>query len=302
MSLSIIIPSRTEKFLNNTIKDILEKATGEIEVFPILDGYEGTEYEPVVDPRVKYVSLPNNGTMQKRHGVNAGVSLARFENVMWVDAHCMFGKGFDEILAKDCDDDWVVIPRRHRLHAEDWTIEDGPEQPPIDYEYWMYRAFIGSWKDHRFGELHGYKWNERTMERKDILIDDTLTFQGSCVFMKKKFFDKMGFMKIDGYTGWGQEAEEVSLSTWTNGGRVVVNKNTWYAHLHKGAKWGRMFYMTKYQRDASIKYSYDHWVNKHRKEFAKVINAFMPIPNWPEDWEQNIWTPPDILNKSFPST
>ena len=39
--LSIAILSRTERFLNNTIKSILDNATGEIEVFPVLDGYGG---------------------------------------------------------------------------------------------------------------------------------------------------------------------------------------------------------------------------------------------------------------------
>jgi len=303
--LSVIIPSRTEEFLNQTIQDVLDKATGEIEVFPVLDGYDYDDrhiikdYKPILDPRVKYIHLPNNGTMQKRQGINAGVSIAKGEYVMSLDAHCMMDKGFDEKLAKDCDDDWVVIPRRLRLHAEDWTIEDGPDQPPIDYEYWMHRAFIGNFKDHRFGELHGYKWNQRTIERKDILIDETMTIQASCWFMKKKYFNRLGLMQVDGYTGWGQEAEEICLKTWTSGGKVMTNKKTWYAHLHKGGKWGRMYYMTKYQRDASIKYSYDFWVNKNRKEFAKVINHFMPIPNWTEDWEKHIWTPEGILNTKF---
>ena len=104
----------------------------------------------------------------------------------------------------------------------------------------------------------------------------------------------MGFMKIEGYTGWGQEPEEVSLSTWSSGGKVLVNKNTWYAHLHKGTKHGRMYYMPRSQRDASIHYSYNYWVNENREKFAGVINKFMPIPGWPVDWEKHIWTPKSI--------
>jgi len=96
----------------------------------------------------------------------------------------------------------------------------------------------------------------------------------------------MGFMKVEGYTGLGQEAEELCLSIWTTGGRVVVNKNTWYAHLYKGKKHGRMYFIDKKQKYASLHYSYDFWVNKNRDKFIKIINKFMPIPNFPENWEQ----------------
>ena len=50
--LSVIIPSRNEKFLDNTIRDVLAKASGEVEVIPILDGYDTPRIE---DPRVKYI-------------------------------------------------------------------------------------------------------------------------------------------------------------------------------------------------------------------------------------------------------
>lgn len=281
--LSIIIPSRTEKFLNNTILDVLKNATGEIEVLPVLDGYGDTPYEKIDDLRVKYLTLEaHRNQLQKRHGVNLAVSVAKGEHIMCCDAHCMFGLGFDEILARDCEENWMVVPRRYKLDAFTWTVQD--DQLPVDYEYWMWRYLMGSKGSHGFPELHDYRWDERHLARKDILIDDKLTMQASCWFMHKKYFQDMGFMKTEGYTGWGQEAEELCLSIWTTGGRVIVNKNTWYAHLYKGVKHGRMYFMSKDQRDSSMKYSFNYWVNEHREEFAKVINKFMPIPNWPENW------------------
>ena len=290
--LSIIIPSRNEKFLNQTIKSVLDNATGEIEIYVTLDGYDT---ERIEDSRVHYILLENTerGLMQKRQGINQAVAMCKGEYVMALDAHCMMAKGFDEQLIKDHQPNWIQIPRRKRLEATSWTIQDGPDQLPIDYEYWMWRAFKGKFKDHKFGELHGYKWDERTAKRKDIMVDETLTFQGSCWFMTKEWYNKMGFMQVEGYTGWGQEAEELSLMTWSNGGKVMTNKNTWYAHLHKGAKHGRMYYMSRRQRDDSIHYSYNHWIinPENRAKFAKIINHFMPIPNWPEDWENNIWMP-----------
>ena len=36
------------------------------------------------------------------------------------------------------------------------------------------------------------------------------------------------------YGPFTQEAQEISNATWLSGGRVMVNKKTWYAHYHKG--------------------------------------------------------------------
>jgi glycosyltransferase involved in cell wall biosynthesis len=264
---SIIIPSRKERFINETIRDVLANAVGEVEVFPVLDGYDTTAR--VNDPRVKYICIPDNGGMQKRQAVNTAVSLARGKYVMCLDAHCMVGKGFDEILKKDCEENWIVIPRRYKLDPINWKIRE--DTPPIDYEYWMFREY-------RHGVLKPYRW-ERP-ERKDIMIDDTLTCQGSCWFMHKSYFERMGFMKCQGYTGWGQEDVELVMEAWTTGGRVVVNKNTWYAHLFKGKTFGRMYQSSNSQIAASRKYAYDYWCVQRKDDFMKVLKKFGQIPNW----------------------
>jgi glycosyltransferase involved in cell wall biosynthesis len=209
--------------------------------------------------------------MQKRQAVNVAVSLARGKYVMCLDAHCMVGKGFDEILKKDCEENWIVIPRRYKLEPISWTIRK--DVPPIDYEYWMLKEF-------NMGYLKPYRWDSRAIERKDIAIDNTLTFQGSCWFMYKSYFQKMGFMRIEGYTGWGQEDVELAMETWTTGGRVVVNKNTWYAHLYKGTKYGRMYSANQHQHAASRAYAFDYWCIQRKEEFLEVLRKFEPIPNW----------------------
>ena len=280
--LTVIIPSRNEKFLDNTIRDVLEKATGEIEIFPVLDGYEPPEI--VKDPRVKYIRLSKKGYTQKRHGINKGVSLAKGKYVMSLDAHCMMAKGFDEILARDHQENWVQIPRRNRLDAENWCIQIQKNKPPIDYEYIMWQGVAGKNQG-----LHGYRWDARTKERWNIPIDDTMEFQGSCWFMTKDWFKKMGFMNIERYSGWGQEAEEIGLTTWKNGGRVVTNKNTWYAHLHKGKTYGRMYFMSRRSINVCNTAAFDFWIHKNKKFFIKHIEKFWPIPNWPENWKEKLY-------------
>jgi glycosyltransferase involved in cell wall biosynthesis len=283
--ISIVIPSKNEKFLRQTILDILDKATGDIEIFPVLDGYNIPDEEAVQDPRVHYILLEPKPYSQKRLAINSVVNFySHGEYVMSVDAHCMFAKGFDEQLVKDHQPNWVQIPRRHRLDAENWALQpQGDDRPPIDYEYIMFNPLLKTDEG-----MHGFKWDERTLARQDIMIDDTLTFQGSCWFMTKKWFQERGFMD-ERYQGWGQEAEEISFETWKNGGRVVTNKNTWYAHLHKGKKYGRMYFLSKDENRKSYEYSYDLWINKNKDFFISLIERFMPLPGWPSDWKEQIW-------------
>ena len=132
--LTVVIPSKHELFLKRTIEDVLEKATGDIEVLPVLDGYDLPPEQIITDPRVRYVKLSAKPYSQKRHGINKAISECNGEYVMSLDAHCMMAKGFDEQLIKDHEPNWVQIPRRNRLDAEHWCLQpQSDSRPPIDY-------------------------------------------------------------------------------------------------------------------------------------------------------------------------
>lgn len=278
---SIIIPSKNEQYLEKTIRSVLENATGEIEVLPVLDGYEPPAEEIVNDPRVRYLRVNSIGM---RAAISTAAAAAKGEYLMKLDAHCLVAKGFDEALKADCQENWVVIPRRYRLDPDNWCIEQGKE--PVDYEHFIYP------RKYRPVSLHGYRWDERAKARKDLLIDDTLTFQGSCWFMPKNHFMRNGFLQIKGYNGLPQqEAEEIGLTTWIGGGRVVTNKKTWYAHLFKGKRFGRGYFLSLQQTRDCYAYSYNHWVNENKEGFIKVIDHFWPIPGWPNDWKDRLWRP-----------
>ena len=289
--LSIVVPSREEKFLNNTVNDILTNATGPIEVFVVLDGYEIPESEVIKDDRVKYIRipdtvpyylLPNSGRqMNKRIGVNLAVEQSTGEFVMSVDAHCCFAKGFDEVLTRDCEDNMVMVPRRYKLDPIKWGIND--KWPPVDYEYWMWPALkIGHYfKNYTDNPRRRMVWDSK-------MIDETLTLQASCWIMKKDFYKKMGYMQCEGYTPWGMEGEELALKCWTGGGRLMINKNTWYAHLFKGKVYGRMYLANDRQGKQTRIYAYDYWINKNMDKFEKVIERFMPLANWPADWKEQL--------------
>lgn len=281
---SILIPVCKEQFLNKTINSLLLKAVGDIEIIVSLDGYWPEEI--IEDPRVQYIHFSNRRGM--RACINAGASIATGEYLMKIDGHCMVALGFDEKLKADCEDNWVVIPRRYRLDPENWILTE-ENKPPIDYEYL-------NWPHSNPSEigLHGNVWNERTIERMDkpeYLIDDNMSFQGSCWFMSKKHWDWLGGMSEVGYETFVQEAQEIGLKTWLGGGRVVTNKKTWYAHLHKGKKYGRGYFIDKREMIRGRDYSVDFWMNNKWSErkhgIAWLIEKFMPVPTWPED--RSLW-------------
>ncbi len=86
--LSIVIPSRNEKYLKQTIKDLLSKATGDIEIIAVLDGCWS---DIVENERVHYIHFTESQGM--RGAINAGVAVAKGKYIMKTDGHCMFDKG-----------------------------------------------------------------------------------------------------------------------------------------------------------------------------------------------------------------
>src|SRR5687768_15915071 len=110
--LSVLIPSRNERFLIPTVDDIFSKAAGEIEIIVTLDGYWPEGWADVVgryDGKLKTIHRGEARGM--RDGINSAAAIAKGKYLMKSDAHCMFAEGFDEILKADCDEDWVVVPR-----------------------------------------------------------------------------------------------------------------------------------------------------------------------------------------------
>ena len=218
--LSIIIPSYKDPLLHKTIDSLLENATGEIEIIAVLDGY--WTVDPIRDdPRVKVLHLGETRGM--RGAINAGVSIAKGEFLMRTDEHCVFAKGYDESLTSLCEDNMIVTPRRFFLDAKKWEVMD---LPPVDYE----KLII----DKTRNKFSGVTWRQRTKERKDIMFDETMAMQGSCWVMKRSHWDSViKELQPEGYGTHYQDSIEMIMKTWKNGGRLMVNKNTWFAHKHR---------------------------------------------------------------------
>jgi len=280
--LSIVIPSRNEMFLSKTIKDLLIKAKGEIEIIVVLDGYWPPSEEIIDDERVIYLHKGISEGM--RQAINSGVAIARGEYIMKIDGHCMVDEGFDVKLIEDCEDNWVVVPRRKRLDAENWCIQDVGKSD-IDY---MYLSYPDDPQDRGGVGLHGRSDNKKNSDKKlkEEKIVDLMTAQGSCYFMKRKYFYELELLDNDNYGPFGSEFQEVGLKCWLSGGRVVRNKKTWYAHLHKGKIYGRGYYLNNKDMEKANRFT-NKWItgeawNKQTKPLSWLIKHFWPVPEWTE--------------------
>jgi glycosyltransferase involved in cell wall biosynthesis len=289
MKLSVIIPHRVDDYLNKTIEDLLQKAKGEVEVIIVCDGVWPSKI--IDDRRVIYIhhgTIHNNIGM--REGINRGVALASGDYIMKVDEHVMMSEGYDVELIKDCNG-CLVIPRRKRLDAEKWeNISDG--RADIDYmkiDYPFERPF-----DPVCG-LHGSIWDRP--ERKEIMIDDVMTGQGSCYFMPKQLWlDVIKELDSEHYGPFTMECQEVMNKVWLSGGRCIVNKNVWYSHYHKGRKGkgygfsGNQYEVFMAAKEKGRQYAIDYWLTTKdfKYDFEWLVNKFWPIPGWPEDWKTRI--------------
>ena len=211
--LSVIIPARNEPFLEQTVRDILQKARKPIEIIVILDGYWPKTI--IDDPKVHYIHFTTPRGM--RGSINAGVALAKGEYLMKSDAHCLYDEGFDEKLLEHIKPNWIVIPRRYALDVSKWEIEKRTDDKyPID-EMILNETLQGI----------------PTTTRKDNTMMPTESFQGSCWFMSKAYFHELKLMDEKTYGSFWQEAQEMALKCEKNGGKVMRNTYTWYAHWHK---------------------------------------------------------------------
>lgn len=286
---SIIIPSRDCEFASKTVDDIFAKAKGPVEVIIMLDGYWPN---PQLKDHPNLTVVHKGIAMGMRDSINRGIAISKGKYIAKLDDHCMLSEGFDEVLKRDCEENWIVIPSRYSLDPIKWERTRGPIQYmyltfPFDTHKLFGTGFHGSkWLGP--GGLEGSYWHlENT--RKHIKIDDMMIFQGSCYFMHRSHWDFIeGLDELNHYIMY-DEAIELDFKTWLSGGRVVIDKNVWYAHLHKGKTYKRDFHLSKRAKVQSEIYNTDYWLHnrwpKQTRPLKWLIDKFQPLDGWPEDWE-----------------
>jgi glycosyltransferase involved in cell wall biosynthesis len=305
--LSILIPARNEEFLSRTVKDILTHIRGNTEIIVVLDG---EWVDPPVEQHERVTVIYHPKSIGQRAATNEACRLSKAKYVMKVDAHCAFDKGFDVKMMRDMQDDWTMIPVMRNLHAFNWICKkcgnkwyqsptpqhccsDGKGKvknescDSTEFEreiVWIPKkrptnsAFRFD-KNMKFQYWGGYK------RRQEGDLVDTLSIQGSCFMLTRKKYWELDICSED-FHSWGQQGVEVACKTWLSGGRVVVNKNTWYAHLFRtqGGDFGFPYTQSPKKIEANRELSIDLFVNNKWKgakhDFQWLIDKFSPVPEW----------------------
>jgi hypothetical protein len=278
---SIVIPSRNERFLQATVADLLAKSAGDVECLVVADGYWP---DPPL-PEDKRVKILHRGTaMGMRQAINAAAQIATGEFILKADAHTLWADGYDEQLRKDyLEGNWILIPRRYPLDPEKWAIEERTDgKYPIDYHF-LSEPF-GKYGDSVPG-LHGSEWRARREARAHVQIDRELASQGSAWFCSRKHWDRIGPLDQSRFGTFWFENLEMSMKTWLTGGAQMVTKNTWYAHLYKGKRWGRGYGTAGMGHEAATAYTCWAYMTDQPfpgkvRTFRSLIEQFAPLPTW----------------------
>ena len=243
-SLTITIPARNEEFLAKTIENILENIEGETDIVAVCDGYWPN---PPVPDHPKVTLIHNSEAQGQRKGQNQAARISQAKYLMKVDAHCSFDKGFDVKMIeafKETGDDVTMVPIMRNLHAFDWVCEDGHRRyqgpsgvcttcgkPTTKDVVWIGKNNPQSSAYCFDKTLHFQYHPEQKRKQKGDLVE-TMSLQGSCFMCTRENYWKWNLCD-ETWNSWGQQGVEVALKTWFNGGRVLCNRKTWYAHMFR---------------------------------------------------------------------
>lgn len=297
--LSIIIPGRNEMFMAKTIENALANIRGDTEIISVCDGYWPN---PVIQDNPKVNIIHHSQPVGQRAAVNNGVRLSRSKYVMKADAHCAFDEGFDVKLLEEIDEDWTVIPRMYNLHAFDWVCgkcghrkyqSPTPEKCEKCGHSRAERDIM--WKPRRktrtdfarFDKTMHFQYWRAYEKRPEAAgeITDVMCCVGACWMMSRKRYWELDGMD-EAHGSWGQMGVELACKSWLSGGRQVVNKKTWFAHLFRtqGGDFGFPYEIRGRDVEVARNYSRDLWIKdkwpKAKYKIQWLIDKFSPVPDW----------------------
>ena len=293
---SIIIPARDEPYLQKTVDDVFIKSYGPIEIIAILDG--GNDQ---LKQRSNLKIIHHDHPMGTRKCLNEAIGLATGKYIFKLDAHCTLSKKFDIILVKDHQPDWVVTLPRYSFDPEKWELGHGP----ICYEYiaWPLDRLpkIGGLtpKKLKGPKNRNFYWMER--KRAHIKIDNIQTCNAACWFLTKDKYWSMGGLN-EKLWSFHIDGVEIGFKAWLSGGALKINKNAYHGHYFKRNEKRTVPLnrdaMRNTQHHSTWYWTQDKWP-KATREFKWFVKKFWPIPNWPDNWEEQLAQIPTPVLREF---
>jgi hypothetical protein len=301
--LSVLIPARNEMFLAHTVQDILEHIEADTEIIVAIDGGKAGPAVPEHE-RVRVLEFPES--IGQRAATNRVAEIAKGEYLLKCDGHCAFDQGFDRKLLEVIQPSWTMVPVMRNLHAFDWVCKNGhrryqgPSGPcaecgePTEMDIvWIPKTNPQSTSycfdsEPHFQYFNEYKERPEFTEALANGLTETMSLQGSCFMLtREKYFD----LNIcdEEFGSWGSQGIEVAVKTWLSGGRVVVNHNTWYAHLFRtqGGDFSFPYPISGKQVSRAKKQARDlFFENKWPKQIyplSWLVEKFWPVKGWTDE-------------------
>lgn len=315
MELSILIPSRNEMFLAKTIEDILEHIEADTEIIVVLDGKWAKPPIPQHE-RVSVIYSPES--IGQRAATNLAAKLSKAEFIMKLDAHCSFDQGFDKKMLdtfRKVGNNVTMVPIMRNLWAFDWkcyhcgwTQYQGPtpkkcKQCGKTDKVRRKMMWVGKHNpqstSYCFDAEPHFKyfedWKHRPQYEKDKKqgLTETMSLQGSCFMCTR---EKYWSLKLcdESFGSWGNQGIEVAVKTWLSGGKVLVNHNTWYAHMFRtqGGDFGFPYEQRGRQVQKTKQKVKDlFWDNKFPgqvRPLSWLVEKFWPVEGWTDENLNNL--------------
>lgn len=297
--LSVIITARNEEFLSRTVDDVIAKKRGNTEVIVILDGNWAN---PPITDHPDVTIIYHSESIGQRAAINEAARLSTAKFIMKLDAHCIVDEGFDVKLMADCEYDWTVIPRMYNVHAFDWVCQScgfrkyqspTPEKCEKCEKPTMKREMIWKPRWHkrsdfmRFdSDLHFQYWGglgDRPESKGELA--ETMSFVGACFFLHRQRYWDLGGSEEE-WGSWGQQGTEWACKTWLSGGKVMVNKKTWFAHMFRtqggdfGFPYPQSGRQVEHARQRSKEFFQQGKWSGMKHDLDWLIRKFAPVPGW----------------------
>ena len=303
--LAIIIPSRNEEFLRETIEDIFRQSEARTEVIAVLDGQWSVTPLPM-DERLTVIYHPES--VGQRAATNDAVKVSDAKYVMKLDAHCALDKGFDRKMIeafKEVGDDVTMVPAMKNLWVFDWECQDCGKRTYQDTEHEVCEK-CGStnikkkilWIAKKSPHNRSYcfdsephfqyfrEFNKRPEGKGDLT--ESMSLQGSCFMCTKEKYLELNLCD-EGFGSWGSQGIEVACKTWLSGGRVMCNNRTWYAHLFrtKNKVFGFPYHNPGRRQQKAKALVRDMFFNNAWPQAIKplswLVEKFYPVKGWTDE-------------------
>ena len=321
-------------FLRETVLDIVKNREAETEVITLLDGVPDNPPVPQL-PNVSQIYV--NKSVGQRAGANLAAKLSRAKYIMKVDAHCSFDKGFDRKMLEffaEVGDDVTAVPTMRNLHVFDWKCMkcgmkwyQGPTPTkcretdfkktgvPCDSTRFKRKMmWIGKERPQSNSycfdsEPHFQYWNEylKRPEVKKMVeekgYNETMSLQGSAFMLTREKYWELNICGEE-LGNWGNQGLEVACKTWLSGGRVLVNRKTWYSHMFRtqGGDFGFPYELgghdTQRTKNNVKNLLWDKKFDKQIYPVSWLLERFWPCKGWEQKDLDALKTHESSLNKS----